>query len=64
MGGPWRDRGFDPRAWRPPMSRVAVQTHRHGMDSLEGGTRRIVIGYVAAVLASCVILLCLLEFGW
>lgn len=64
MGGPWRTRGFDPATWRPPVARVEATTLTIG----SGGTRDymvgIVIGYVASVLTSIVIMLTVLKTGW
>lgn len=63
MGGPWRDRRFDPATWRAPVAPVearAVAVGSGGSDPLTG----IVIGYVAAVLMSMGILLILLKQGW
>jgi hypothetical protein len=62
MGGPWRDRGFDPRAWRAPAP--------HGVREdrvLEAGDRgelRIVLGTTAAVVASLAGMLLGLTQGW
>jgi hypothetical protein len=64
MGGPWRDRRFDPTAWRTPVAtRVApgAETAGSGVaDPLTG----IVIGYVAAAVTSLGMLLILLKSGW
>jgi len=62
MGGPWRDRRFDPTTWRPPVARVesgreAVAASSY--DSLTG----IVIGYVASVVTSVAIVLVYLKVG-
>ena len=58
MGGPWKARGFDPGAWRPPASRVAAS---------DGGTdtARLVLAYVAAVVvaAGAGLLLLLARFA-
>jgi hypothetical protein len=64
MGGPWRARGFDPAAWRPPVAHIdahAETSAAHGSrDYLVG----IVIGYVAAVVTSIAIVLTFLKQGW
>lgn len=63
MGGPWRDRRFDPATWRAPVARVearAAAVGSGGSDPLTG----IVIGYIASVLMSVGILLILLKNGW
>jgi hypothetical protein len=63
MGGPWRDRGFDPTRWRTPTLRVEARipaTESGVSDPLTG----IVIGYVAAVATFVGMLLMLLKNGW
>ena len=64
MGGPWRDRRFDPATWRTPTAaRVPARAETTGSgipDPLTG----IVIGYVAAALTSLGMLLVLLRNGW
>jgi hypothetical protein len=63
MGGPWRARGFDPVAWRPPVARIETQTETdgsRGTSYLVG----IVVGYVASVLTSMAIMLTLIKGGW
>ena len=62
MGGPWRDRRFDPTAWRPPVARVESGSEAvasGGYDRLTG----IVIGYVASVVTSVAIVLVFLKSG-
>jgi hypothetical protein len=64
MGGPWRSRGFDPAGWRTPVARVEATSE----TMASGGTRDylvgIVIGYVASVLTSIVIMLTVLKSSW
>jgi hypothetical protein len=63
MGGPWRDRRFDPATWRAPVARVEVHPAAAGpggSDPLTG----IVIGYIASLLMSVGTLLILLKNGW
>lgn len=62
MGGPWRDRRFDPTTWRTPAAREARSeaAGSGGYDHLTG----IVIGYIASMLTSIAILLTLLKNGW
>jgi len=62
MGGPWRARGFDPAALRPPKPRVEASTvgSRPERDKLTW----IVLSYVAAVLASFTVMLTLMKHGW
>ena len=63
MGGPWRDRRFDPIAWRTPVARVEggpEAAASGGHDRVTG----IVIGYIASVVTSVVIMLLFLKAGW
>ena len=63
MGGPWRDRGFDPRSQRPaPRVGARVEAARRvtELDSL----RWIVLTYVAAVLTSFALMLVVMKQGW
>ncbi len=63
MGGPWRARGFDPVAWRPPAARsdAHAEAAAHGTRDYVVG---IVIGYVASVVTSIAIMLTFLKHGW
>jgi hypothetical protein len=63
MGGPWRDRRFDPIAWRTPAARlegVPEAAAVGGSDPVTG----IVLGYIASVVTSVVIMLVFLKAGW
>ena len=63
MGGPWRDRRFDPTAWRtpPPRSEAGLEAAAtSGADQLTG----IVIGYIASVVTSVGLTLVFLKSGW
>jgi hypothetical protein len=62
MGGPWRARGFDPVAWRPPVAQV--QAHAEAAHGARDYLVGIVIGYVAAVVTSIAIVLTILKQGW
>ncbi len=64
MGGPWRDRGFDPNAWRPPKARVEVSRDLEGAGSSRDHLARIVVGYLAAVAMSFGVMLALMKNGW
>ncbi len=64
MGGPWRARGFDPVAWRPPLPRV--ETHP-GPEAPEVGRNTLtwmVIMYVVSVLTSFAVTLSLMTYVW
>jgi hypothetical protein len=62
MGGPWRERGFDParlRSPRPWSKRDAsVAAHRPELLS------KVVLAYIAAVAMSFGLIVSLLHRGW
>lgn len=63
MGGPWRERGFDPTRWRISTLQVhaRIPAPESGVsDPLTG----IVIGYVAALVTSLGMVIMLLKSGW
>lgn len=61
MGGPWRARGYDAGAWRPPRPHVEGSSEAGGpRDSLVG----IAIGYILAVVTSVAMTLTFLKHGW
>lgn len=64
MGGPWRARGFDPDAWRPPAPRVESGTRSGGPGPTWDYLAGLVMGYLAAVLTSVAIAIMLLRTGW
>ncbi|MGH7266840.1 MAG: hypothetical protein ACREMB_18620 [Candidatus Rokuibacteriota bacterium] len=64
MGGPWRSHGFDPARWRTPVARVQATTETIGSGGARDYVVGIVIGYVASVLTSIVIMLTVLKTGW
>ena len=61
MGGPWRERGFDPTAWRTPATPVE-STREAGASGLYD--RVTVIAYIAAVITSVAVMLVILKTGW
>jgi len=64
MGGPWRARGYDPRAWRPPKARGGAVAHPTPHDSALDPLTAIVLAYVASVATSIAVLVTLLKAGW
>jgi hypothetical protein len=64
VGGPWRDRGFDAKAWRPPVARVAPRSEAARVSSAHDYLTGIVIAYIASVLTSIAIMLTFLKHGW
>ena len=59
-GGPWRDRGFDPVAWRPPRPRLTADA----LHLDHGVFLRLVVGSVLAMVAAAAVVLGLLRAGW
>jgi hypothetical protein len=62
MGGPWRDRQFDPTTWQTPAPRIEGSREPGGPERHDHLTA-IVIGYVASVLTSVAIVLTFLKAG-
>jgi hypothetical protein len=64
MGGPWKARGFDAAAWRPPAARVEPRAEVAGSHDGRDYVVGIVIGYLASVVTSIAIMLTLMKGGW
>ena len=62
MGGSWRARDFDPRAWRPPVPRVEARAAAAPAGIL--GEIAVVIAYIASVFVAMAVMLTLLQQGW
>ena len=64
MGGPWRERGFDPASLRSHRARggrrAEVTAHAHPQD----GLRKIVLTFIAAIAMTFGLMLSLLHRGW
>lgn len=63
MGGPWRDRGFDPARWQPPRPHPSTASGAGNLADEGRALLRAVIGYVVAVVATSAIALGLLTLG-
>lgn len=60
MGGPWRARGFDPHAWRPPAPHAREPGGADlGHDHLTG----LIVAYIVAVATTLAVMLSLMKFG-
>ena len=65
MGGPWRERGFDPAELRAPRPWSKQQAKAVAMRAPERGVlNRVVLAYIAAVAMSFGLVLSLLQHGW
>jgi hypothetical protein len=64
MGGPWKERGFDPLAWRPPAPRAATANPSADLAPGPGPLGRLVLGSLAVVVTLSAVLLVWLRFGW
>jgi hypothetical protein len=65
MGGPWRERGFDPaslRSPRPWSKRHVEVAARERQEA--GGLNKLVLAYIAAVAMSFGLMVSLLHGGW
>ena len=64
MGGPWKERGFDPASLRLPRPRsgrrAEVMVREHG----QGGLNKVVLAFIAAVVMSFGLMVSLLHGGW
>jgi hypothetical protein len=63
MGGPWRERGFDPAALRSPRPWNRREAHIT-TDQPEGGLGKVVLAFIAAVAMSLGLMVSLLHSGW
>jgi hypothetical protein len=64
VGGPWRDRGYDPTAWWPPKAHGGATTHPATPDSTQDRLAPIVLADVASVATSIAVMVTLLKAGW
>ena len=64
MGGPWRERGFEPAGLRPPRPWSKRQASVAASRPEEGGLSKVVLAYIAAVAMSFGLMVSLLHRGW
>ena len=63
MSGPWRERGFDPAAWRTPAAR-GESAREAAAPGFYDRVTRIVIAYITAVITAVAVMLVILKTGW
>jgi hypothetical protein len=63
MGGPWRERGFDVRALRAPRPREP-RTEIAAPQAQPDWLTRIIVAYIAAVVATFGLMLSMMHSGW
>ena len=64
MGGPWRERGFDPIAWRTPTTTRVETTSKAATAGAHDRVAGIVLSYVAALATTLAAMLLLMKNGW
>jgi hypothetical protein len=64
MGGPWRERGFDPTKLRSPRPWSGLPTSVAAREPAEGGLSKVVLAYIAAVAAAFGLMVSFLQHGW
>ena len=62
MGGPWKCREVDARAWRAPVPRSEARVMAIPGSLLAEAT--VVAAYIVSVVASLLVLLVVLKQGW
>jgi len=64
MGGPWRERGFDPTVLPLPRPRSGQRIETLAREREQDGLVKIVLVYIAAVVMSFGVMVSLLQQGW
>jgi hypothetical protein len=64
MGGPWRERGFEPASLRSPRPLRGTRVRAVARSREDEGLGRLVLIYIAAVLMSCGLMVTILQQGW
>jgi hypothetical protein len=64
MGGPWRERGFDPTAFRSPRPWSRRQASATVHPAEQSSLSKVVLAYIAAVAMSFGLMVSLLHRGW
>jgi hypothetical protein len=64
MGGPWRERGFDPTSLRSPRPHGGLRTQVVARERGQVGLNKLVLAFIAAVAMSFGLMVSLLQHGW
>ena len=64
MGGPWRERGFDPTSLRPPRAHGGPRVEVAARERGQVGLNKVVLAFIAAVAMSFGLMVSLLQHGW
>jgi hypothetical protein len=64
MGGPWRERGFDPASLRSARPRSGRHVQVLARDGERDGLGKLVLVYILAVLMSFGLMVSLMHHGW
>jgi len=63
MGGPWRERGFDPASLRPPRPVSGARVQAVARSREDEGLGRLILVYIAAVVMSFGLMVAMLQQG-
>ena len=64
MGGPWRERGFDPASLRSPRPASGARVQAVARSRDDEGLGRLILVYIAAVVMSFGLMVAILQQGW
>ena len=64
MGGPWRERDFDPVSLRSPRSPSGARVQAMARSREDEGLGRLILVYIAAVVMSFGLMSAVLPQGW
>jgi hypothetical protein len=64
MGGPWRERGFDPASLRSPRPHGGRRAEALVQAREQAGLNKVILAFIAAVAMSFGLMLSLLQQGW
>jgi hypothetical protein len=63
MGGPWRERGFDPASLRSPRPASGARVQAVARSREDEGLGRLILVYIAAVVMSFGLMVAMLQQG-